>query len=140
MSRSYCYFQVSNGVRQCGLFMIYMDSLLESFKASGRGCSWNIHLLVPSAIHADDLTILAPSPDAHRKTIAKCESFAESHGLHFNATKTQLICFWRSLLPAQAQFWFCEQQLPFVDSVVHCSLICLASVIFSASQCPSSAN
>jgi len=39
--------------------------------------------------YADDLTILAPSisPDALRKMIVKCESFAETHGLHFNATK-----------------------------------------------------
>ena len=57
--------------------------------------------LIGAFCHADDLTILAPSPDVLREMIAECESFAECHGLQFNATKTQLICF-LSLSPAQA--------------------------------------
>jgi len=32
------------------------------FQGQWKRLLWNIHLLVPSAIHADDLTILAPSP------------------------------------------------------------------------------
>ena len=43
--------------------------------------------------YADDLTILAPSPDALRKLLAQCEAYAVSHDIHFNVSKTQLICF-----------------------------------------------
>ena len=64
-----------------------MDSLLESIKASGRGCYWNTHF-TGTLCNADDLIILALPPDAVRKMTAECE---ESHGLRFNATK--LICF-----------------------------------------------
>ena len=59
--------------------MIYMDSLLESLKASERGCYWNTHF-AGAFCYADDLTILAPSPDALRFMIAECETFAEPHG------------------------------------------------------------
>ena len=96
MGRSSEYFQVTNGVHQGGvlspiLFTIYFDSLLE-VQASSRGCYWGNHV-AGVLCYADDLTILAPSPDALRKMIADCEAFGQSHGLCFNASKTQLICF-----------------------------------------------
>ena len=62
------YFEISNGVRQGGvlspvLFTIYLDSLLESLRASGRGCYWKDHFS-GALCYADDPSILAPSPDA----------------------------------------------------------------------------
>ena len=88
-------FQVSNGVRQGGvlspiLFTIYVDSLLESLCACGRGCYWEDHFS-GALCYADDLTILATCPGALRKMLTHCEEFAESHGICFNASKTQLI-------------------------------------------------
>ena len=61
-------FEISNGVRQGGvpspvLFTIYLDSLLESLRASGRGCYWEDHFS-GALCYADDPTVLAPSPDA----------------------------------------------------------------------------
>ena len=50
-------------------------------------------LLVLSAIYADDIVLLAPSASALRRMLSICDSFATSHGLLFNADKTQLICF-----------------------------------------------
>ena len=109
MSRSSSYFQVYNGVQQGVLSpILFTDSLLES-QGQWKRLLWNTHF-ASTFCYADDLTILAPSPDALSKMIAECESFAKSHGLWFNATKTQLICFQRSLSPTQAQFWFCEQR------------------------------
>ena len=97
MGRSSEYFKVTNGVHQGGvpspiLFTIYLDSLLECLQASGRGCYWDNHFAC-ALCYADDLTILAPSPDAQKNDIADCEAFGQSHGLCFNAAKTQLICF-----------------------------------------------
>ena len=123
MGRSSEYFKVINGVRQGGvlspiLFTIYLDSLLECLQASGRGCYWDNHF-AGALCYADDLTILAPSPDALRKMIVDCEAFGHSHGLRFNAAKTQLICFRRTTCPVQCHFSFNEQSMPVVDSVVH---------------------
>ena len=56
MGRSSEYFEATNGVRQGGvlspiLFTIYLDSLLECFQASSRGCYWDKHFsLVPSVM------------------------------------------------------------------------------------------
>ena len=123
IGRSSEYFKVTNGVRQGGvlspiLFTIYLDSLLECLQASGRGCYWDNHF-AGALCYADDLTILAPSPDALRKMIADCEAFGHSHGLRFNAAKTQLICFRRTTCPVQCHFSFNGQSMPVVDSVVH---------------------
>ena len=76
MGRSSEHFKVTNGVRQGGvlspiLFTIYLDSLLECLQASGRGCYWD-NYFAGALCYADDLTILAPSPDALRKMIADC--------------------------------------------------------------------
>ena len=54
--------------------------------------------------YADDLTILATCPDALRKMLSHCEEYSESHGIRFNASKTQLICFRRSSLPNSSRF------------------------------------
>ena len=62
------YFQVPNGVRQGGVLspILYVDSLLESLRACGLGCYWEDHFS-GALCYADDLTILAPCPDALRK-------------------------------------------------------------------------
>ena len=121
MGRSSKYFDVSNGVHQGGVLspiLFTIDSLLESLRDSGRGCYWD-SLFAGAFCYADDLTILAPSPDALRKMIADCEAFAGSHGLYFNASKTQLICFRRTSCPVLSQFCFGGQLLPLTDSVLH---------------------
>ena len=48
-----------------------------------------------------------------------CEEFAQTHGIHFNASKIQLICFRHSAATVPAHFSLCGQGLPVVDSVVH---------------------
>ena len=69
--------------------------------------------------YADDLTILTPSPDALGKMLAQCEAHAVSHDIHFNVSKTQLICFRRSPCTDQSRFLFCGHLLPLSDSVLH---------------------
>ena len=43
--------------------------------------------------YADDLALLAPSQAAFRLMLLLCEQFADSHGLRFNPSKTQLFRF-----------------------------------------------
>ena len=117
------YFGISNGVHQGGilspvLYTIYLDSLLETLCSSGRGCYWENHFS-GALCCADYLTILAPSPDAHRKMLTICEEFAQTHGIVLNASKTQIICFRHSAASVPAHFSLCGQHLPLVDSVVH---------------------
>ncbi len=119
-------FSVTNGVRQGGvlspiLFTIYIDSLITLLEKSGRGCYW-VSYFVGAMCYADDLTILAPSPDALQKMLQTCENFADAHYIRFNAEKTQLICFVgvQSLSESSAlSVMFCDKQLHLADSVVH---------------------
>ena len=87
-------FGVSNGVRQGGvlsplLFSVYMDGLIEDLSESGVGCYWGHHF-VGTFCYAD---LLAPCASALRRMLDICSCYASSHGLVFNASKTQLIFF-----------------------------------------------
>ena len=93
-SRSFC---VSNGVRQGSvlspvLFSVYLYSLLDRLADSSVGCYWG-HQFAGALCYADDLVLLAPTASALRQMLSICDSYATSHGLVFNAKKTQLICF-----------------------------------------------
>ena len=90
-------FNVSNGVRQGGvlspiLFSVYLDDLLKKLSDSGVGCYWG-HLFAGAVCYADDIVLLAPCPSALRIFLNICSTFADTHGLSFNANKTQLVCF-----------------------------------------------
>ena len=77
-------------------------------------------LFAGALCYVDDLALLAPSPSALRIMLNCCENFATIHGLKFNPSKTQLIRF--SPFPSSccsACFYFCGQQLPFLDAVSH---------------------
>ena len=95
-------FSVSNGVRQGSvlspvLFSVYLDELLEMLGNSGVGCHWG-GSFVGALCYADDIVLLAPCASALRHMLNICDSFATSHGLVFNANKTQLVCFRRSMI------------------------------------------
>ena len=76
------------------LFTIYIDDLLAELEELGVGCYWNNHFL-GAVCYADDIALLAPSPAALRMMLDTCSSFASSHSLLFNASKTQLVRFSR---------------------------------------------
>ena len=117
------HFEVTNGVCQGGvlspvLFAVYLDSLLDSLCSSGRGCFGGNHFC-GALCYADDLIILAPSPDALRKMLAQSEAYAVSHDIRFIVSKTQLICFHHSPCTDQSRFLFCGHILPLSDTVLH---------------------
>ena len=90
-------FSVSNGVRQGSVLSPHLfaviDSLLLDLCDSGVGCYWGCSF-VGALSYADDVVLLAPCASAMRMMLQICCSFSVSHKLTFNATKTQLICFY----------------------------------------------
>ena len=117
-------FCVSNGVRQGGvlspvLFSVYINGLLCTLQESGVGCHLGCDF-VGGVCYADDIALLAPSPSALRMMLSICEEFALTHGLKFNAAKTQLIRF--SQHPhsqCDELFLFCGSKLSFTKEVTH---------------------
>ena len=70
--------------------------------------------------YADDVVLLAPCASALRLMLQICCSFSVSHKLTFNATKTQLICFYApSVRPITPAIYFNGIKLCFMDQVVH---------------------
>ena len=129
MGRFSDYFQVSNGVRQGGVlspivFTIYLESL-ELLQSKSRGWYWD-NQFSAALWYADDITVIALSPDALRKM--DCEAFTGSHGLKFNVSNTQLICFRWLSGPVSSCFWFVVSfflsGILFFILVLYCSLIC----------------
>ena len=117
-------FHVSNGVRQGGvlspvLFSVYLDGLLQKLADSGVGCHWG-HLFAGAVCYADDIVLLAPCPSALRILLNICSSYALTHGLRFNADKTQLICFrLRQSRPTIPVICFNNIVLRYSDEVTH---------------------
>ena len=70
---------------------MYLDGLLQKLADSGAGCRG--HLFAGTVCYADDIVLLAPCPSALRILLNICSTYASTHGLRFNAEKTQLICF-----------------------------------------------
>ena len=117
-------FNVSNGVGQGGvlfpiLFSAYLDDLLKKLSDSGVRCCWG-HLFAGAVCYADDIVLLTPCPSALRIFLNICSSFADTHGLSFNANKTQLVCFHQHSYSAiPVDIFFRDTLLQCTDEVIH---------------------
>ena len=104
------YFTISNGVKQGGvlfpvLFSIYLDQLIAQLRHLGMGCYMN-GLFTEVFIYADDITLLAPSRASMVLMLEKCESFALTHDILFNASKTKYMIFKRCESVNMAPLYF----------------------------------
>ena len=114
-------FLVYNGVRQGSilsphLFAVYLDGLLIDLSESGVGCYWGCSFAGVFG-YADDIVLLASSL---RKMLDICSSFAMSHKLEFNASKTQLICFTApGVSPTLPSIFFNDVLLTYSEQIVH---------------------
>jgi len=83
-----------NGVKQGGvlspvLFCIYLDVLLTTLCSSKIGCFVGT-MFTGILAYADDIVLLAPTPQAMRCMLSICEKYAAEFGVMFNATKSKM--------------------------------------------------
>ena len=101
------------------LFSVYIDTLLDRLAESFVGCYWG-HQFAGALCYANDLVLLAPTASALQQMLSICDSYANSHGLVFNANKTQLICFhsWHTKCPLPV-IYFKNLKLQYQKQVSH---------------------
>ena len=90
-------FMVTNGVKQGGilspkLFTLYMNDLSILLNNCNLGGKIGGQLL-NHLIYADDVCLISLSAHAMQEMINICQTFANSHDLLFNSTKTMSMCF-----------------------------------------------
>ena len=88
---------ISNGVKQreCmspTLFSIYLDKLLGILRASNVGCRCGNHYM-GALCYADDISLLSLTVSCLQDMLKICERYADKFIIHFNASKSQLLCF-----------------------------------------------
>ena len=92
-------FNASNGVRQGSLlspilFALYIDDLSFLLKKERIGCCVGSEI-VNHIFYADDLVLISPSVLGLRKLVTVCESYARSHDMIFNESKSVCVRFSR---------------------------------------------
>ncbi|XP_022830394.1 uncharacterized protein LOC111359167 [Spodoptera litura] len=69
-----------------------MNQLIGGLSGTKVGCSVD-GTMINNISYADDMVLLSPSVNALRKLLYICESYAQSHGLKYNASKSVLMVF-----------------------------------------------
>jgi len=88
-------FVVGSGVKQGGvigpiLFCIYIGSLLCALQNFRVGYYIG-HMFLGALAYADDIVLLAPTPNAMRTMLTLCDNFADDLHIVFNAKKSKCI-------------------------------------------------
>ncbi|XP_064293061.1 uncharacterized protein LOC135310048 [Plodia interpunctella] len=90
-------YRLECGVRQGGmsspkLFNLYMNRLIGELNSTNIGCHID-GVCINNIGYADDMVLLSPSIGALQRLINICETYAESHGLRYNARKSEFLIF-----------------------------------------------
>jgi len=118
------YFKTSNGVRQGGVlsplfFIVYIDELIILLQECGVGCYVG-HQFFGALGSADDLTLLAPTPNALRKMLLICEQFGVDFDILYNGKKTKCMLFvGEGLDYCIPNIHFCGSRLEWSTEVKH---------------------
>ena len=88
-------FNCTNGIKQGGvlsptLFCVYFDELQQRLEDSRKGCCIG-QKYVGALGYADDVALLAPTPEAARAMLKVCEDYASDYNVLFNGSKSVLV-------------------------------------------------
>jgi Reverse transcriptase (RNA-dependent DNA polymerase) len=67
--------------------------------SSGFGCFTGM-IFISSLAYADDIVLIAPTPNATRKVLTICDDFAAQYDMSFNADKSKFLV----IIPHKRQF------------------------------------
>ena len=113
-------FSICNGVRQGGilspfLFAMYIDDLSVRLQSVHVGCRLS-NIIINHFLFADDVVIFSPSAKGLQELLNVCTSFAQSHNVVFNTTKSQcMIINSKYKVLRNPSFRLCSTCLPYTD-------------------------
>jgi hypothetical protein len=90
-------YRLECGVRQGGLtsprlFNLYVNALIEELSGTRVGCHID-GVCLNNISYADDMVLLSASVCGMRRLLGICEGYARSHGLIYNARKSECLVF-----------------------------------------------
>lgn len=80
------------GITSPRLFNLYINRLIDELRSTHVGCHID-GTCVNNISYADDMVLLCPSISGLRWLLRKCEDYAATHGLRYNANKSELLVF-----------------------------------------------
>ncbi|KAI8439007.1 hypothetical protein MSG28_011306 [Choristoneura fumiferana] len=116
-------YRLECGVRQGGitspkLFNLYVNGLIEGLSSMHAGCYVG-STCINNVSYADDMVLLGPSVGAIEQLLATCETYARSHGLVYNPTKSEVMVFTAGKIKPYhvPPIWLSGSQLSVVNKV-----------------------
>ena len=114
-------FQVNRGVKQGDplsplLFAVYIDDLVEQLeRTGGRGLQLG-HMILRAILYADDVALLAESPDELQRYLDCLALYATENGLVVNVVKTKAMLFEKTPTADQPNFYINGEKIDNVDT------------------------
>ncbi|XP_048487054.1 uncharacterized protein LOC125490781 [Plutella xylostella] len=80
------------GLTSPDLFNLYVNELIVGLRSTKVGCHVG-GVCMNNLSYADDMVLLSPSINGLQKLLSVCENYANSHGLKYNVSKTEMLVF-----------------------------------------------
>ena len=93
------------------LFIIFINDLLRELEALGLGAEVG-NLIIPTLGFADDILLIADSPEKLQKMLNVCGEWSDKNGMCFNIDKCKVMTLNLTLSPTP--FYLLKKKLAFV--------------------------
>ena len=118
-------FRIPLGIKQGGInspdfFGCYIDDIAAILRKSKVGCHM-YGIFLAMILFADDLCLLAPTRQALNKMIQLCADYCKEFGLTFNASKSKILVFTKSVIDLNnlCPIFLNGKKVEYVDSIVY---------------------
>ena len=99
------------------MYSVYVDDLSDYLVKSQIGCQID-NVCVNHVMYADDICLMAPSPEALQKLINNCYDFSLQSNLTFNSSKSFCMAFKPRLYKLSCPTFFMNnEKLDYTDSI-----------------------
>lgn len=110
------------------LFSLFTADIEIFFRKMGHKGITILDILL--LLYADDMVILAKSPNEVRRLLLTLAKYCKENGLEVNASKTQILYFHKGRKPAEENFYYNGKKLKVVNKYTYLGIPFTASGLF----------